>query len=164
MPATNKSINFAGQSFYIGIDVHKKSWAVTIRALNIELAHFSQAPNVDQLLWYLQTRFPEGNFFSAYEAGFCGTSFHYALCKAGIKNMIIHPADLPQSDKHRKNKTDLHDSRAVARYLEAGVLSGIHILPTDQQERRALYRPRVDLRFERWHLLFATMPLFMHVL
>ena len=142
MPTTNKSINFAGQSFYIGIDVHKKSWTVTIRALNIELAHFSQAPSVDQLSRYLQTRFPSGNFFSAYEAGFCGTSFHHALYKAGIKNMIIHPADLPQSDKHKKNKTDLHDSRAVARYLEAGVLSGIHIMPADQQERRALYRCR----------------------
>jgi transposase len=36
----------------------------------------------------------------------------------------------------------LHDSRAIARYLEAGLLSGIHIMPFDQQERRALFRCR----------------------
>jgi transposase len=56
--------------------------------------------------------------------------------------MIIHPADLPQTDKQKKTKTDLHDSRAIARYLEAGLLSSIHIMPADQQERRALYRCR----------------------
>jgi len=26
--------DFGGQKFYIGIDVHKKSWAVTVRSLN----------------------------------------------------------------------------------------------------------------------------------
>jgi transposase len=143
MPSTiNKSIDFTGQSFYIGIDVHKKSWTVTVRTLNLEVSHFSQQPDVTQLARFLQNRYSGGNFFSAYEAGFCGTSLHHALYKAGIKNIIIHPADLPESDKHKKNKTDLHDSRAVARYLEAGVLSGIHIMPRDQQERRSLSRLR----------------------
>lgn len=143
MPITiNKSIDFTGQGFYIGIDVHKKSWTITVRTLHLEVSHFSQQPDVDQLARFLQKRYPGGNFFSAYEAGFCGTSLHHALCKSGIKNIIIHPADLPESDKHKKNKNDLHDSRAVARYLEAGVLSGIHIMPCDQQERRSLSRLR----------------------
>lgn len=143
MPTTiNKTTDFAGQSFYIGIDVHKKSWTVTVRTLDIEVAHFTTTPDVRNLARFLYKRYPGGNFFSAYEAGFCGTSPHVALCKAGIENIIIHPADLPQTDKHKKNKTDLHDSRTIARYLEAGVLSGIHIMPVDQQERRALYRCR----------------------
>lgn len=142
MPVTTKFTDFSGQSFYIGIDVHKKSWTVTVRALNIELVHFSQASDAVQLSHYLHKRYPGGSFFSAYEAGFCGTSHHHALCAAGIKNIIIHAADLPESDKEKKNKTDLHDSRAVAKYLEGGVLSGIHIMPLDQQERRSLYRCR----------------------
>ena len=29
-------IDFNGQKFYVGLDVHKKSWAVTIRSLGIE--------------------------------------------------------------------------------------------------------------------------------
>ena len=142
MPVTSKFTDFSGQCFYIGIDVHKKSWSVTIRALNIELVHFSQAADAHQLSRYVHERFPGGRFFSAYEAGFCGTSHHHALCKAGIENIILHPADLPESDKERKTKTDVHDSRAIAKYLESGILSGIHIMPVDQQERRSLFRFR----------------------
>jgi len=143
MPSTtNKITNFEGQRFYIGIDVHKKSWTVTIRSMHLELGHFSQLPNAEPLARYLHSHFPGGRFLSAYEAGFCGTSPHHALCNSGIQNIIIHPADLPQSDKQKNNKTDLHDSRAIARYLEGGMLSGIHIMPKDQQERRGLYRCR----------------------
>lgn len=142
MPTTNKSINFSGQSFYIGLDVHKKSWTVTVRTLSLEVAHFTQKPDAGLLVGYLIKRYPEGRFISAYEAGFCGTSIHSALCKAGISNIIIHPGDLPQTDKLRNNKTDLHDSRAIARYLEVGVLKGIHVMPVEQQERRSLFRCR----------------------
>jgi transposase len=142
MPVTTKFTDFSGQSFYIGIDVHKKSWAVTVRSLNIELVHFSQAPDPVQLSHYLHKRYPGGRFVSAYEAGFCRTSHHHGLCREGIKNIIIHPADLPESDKEKKNKTDLHDSRAVAKYLESGILNGIHVMPVGQQEQRSLYRCR----------------------
>jgi transposase len=142
MPTITKSTDFKEQAFYIGIDVHKKSWTITVRTLDIEVGHFSQEPGASQLARYLDSRYPNAKFFSAYEAGFCGTSAHHDLCKVGIHNMIIHPADLPQTDKQKKTKTDLHDSRAIARYLEAGLLTGIHIMPADQQERRALYRCR----------------------
>ena len=87
---TNKSTNFNGQTFYVGLDVHKKSWTVTVRTLGLEIAHFSQSPDVLQLSRYLNTRYPGGHFVSAYEAGFCGTTHHHALCKAGIENIIIH--------------------------------------------------------------------------
>ena len=142
MPVTSKFTDFSGQSFYVGLDVHKKSWTITVRALNIELSHFTQAPDAMQLAHYLHNHYPGGRFFSAYEAGFCGTSHHDALCRAGIRNIIIHPADLPESDKEKKNKTDLHDSRAVAKYLESGVLRGIYVMPVEQQEQRSLYRCR----------------------
>ena len=139
---TNKSTNFAGQTFYVGLDVHKKSWTVTIRTLGLEVAHFSQAPDPNHLARYLKSRYPGGQFVSAYEAGFCGTGHHHGLHKAGIENIIIHAADLPQTDKQKKDKTDLHDSRAIARYLEKGLLKCIYIMAADQQERRALYRLR----------------------
>lgn len=138
----NKSTNFMGQTFFIGLDVHKKSWSVNIRTLGLQVAQFVQDPNPQQLVRYLENRFPNGDFHSAYEAGFCGTYIHNSLCQAGIKNIIVHPADLPQTDKQKKNKTDLHDSNAIARYLEAGLLNSIYVMPTDQQQRRALYRLR----------------------
>jgi transposase len=144
MPTTKlqKSIDFRGQNFFIGIDVHKKSWSVTIRSLNLLLEHFSQPPSPKNLLTHLKNRFPGGQYYSAYEAGFCGTGIHEQLCKLGIQNIIVHPGDVPSTDKMKKNKTDIHDSRSIAYNLEKGNLHGIHIMEKEQQELRALYRLR----------------------
>ncbi len=129
-------------NFYIGLDVHKKSWSVTIRTLGLEVAHFTQKPNPSQLLGYLKKNFPEGQYFCAYEAGFSGTSLHFALNNLGIQNIVVNAADIPQTNKQKNSKTDLHDSRSIAKYLEKGLLSGIHVLSIEQQEIRALFRCR----------------------
>src|SRR5277367_3952376 len=144
MPRTNlqKTDDFDGQIFYLGLDVHKKSWAVTIRSLGIEVSHFTQPPGAEALNSYLQREFPGGRYYSAYEAGFCGTGIHEQLCQLGIKNILVHAADIPSTDKQKKNKTDLHDSRAIASHLERGNLQGIHILTQEQQELRSLFRLR----------------------
>jgi transposase len=138
----NKTTDFTGQSFYIGLDVHKKSWSVTVRTCGLEVGHFTQSADADQLSRYLHNRYPGADFISVYEAGFCGTTPHFNLQKAGIQNIIINPADLPQSDKQQNNKNDVQDSRAMARYLEAGALQGIYILANEQQELRSLFRLR----------------------
>ena len=144
MPRTNlqKQNDFSGQNFYVGLDVHKKSWYVTIRSLGIQVGHFSQPPGAEALYNYLQHNFPGGIYHSAYEAGFCGTYAHEELCRLGIKNILLHAADIPVTDKQKKNKTDLRDSRAIADHLERGNLKGIHVLSRDQQELRGLFRLR----------------------
>jgi transposase len=138
----NKVILRENDDYYIGLDVHKNSWTVTVRTLGLEVAHFTQAPDAIKLSQYLQNKFPAERYFSAYEAGFSGTSSHYALCQLGISNIIVNPADIPQTDKQKKNKNDLHDSRSIARYLEKGLLSAIYVMPPEQQERKALFRCR----------------------
>jgi transposase len=144
MLSTNlqNSIDFNGQNFYVGLDVHKKSWAVTIRSMGIQIAHFTQPPGADELAGYLQRNFPGGSYHSAYEAGFCGTGIHEQLCKLGINNIMVHAADIPSTDKQKKNKTDLHDSRAIAEHLQKGNLRGIHVLSRERQELRSLFRLR----------------------
>ena len=144
MPVTNfeNSIDFNGQKFYVGLDVHKKSWTVTVRSLGRQVAHFTQPPGAHTLAGTLKNKFPGGDFYSAYEAGFCGTTHHEMLCRLGIKNIIIHPADMPTTDKQKKNKTDTHDSRAIAEHLEKNTLRGIHVLTRQQQELRSLFRLR----------------------
>jgi transposase len=137
-----KQNDFTGQDFYVGLDVHKQSWYVTIRSLGIEVGHFTQEPGAAALHHYLQRNFPRGRYHSAYEAGFCGTKAHEELCKAGIDNIIVHAADVPCTDKQKKNKTDLHDSRAIADHLERGNLHGIYVLSQEQQELRSLFRLR----------------------
>ncbi|MFI5152197.1 MAG: IS110 family transposase [Chitinophagales bacterium] len=137
-----QSVDFSGQKFYLGLDVHKKSWSVTVRSLNLHLEHFTQPPSPKTLLAHLKHKFPGGNYYSAYEAGFCGTGIHEQLCKLGIDNIIVHPGDIPSTDKENKNKTDIHDSRSIAYNLERGNLHGIYIMDKKQQELRALCRLR----------------------
>lgn len=144
MPSTNlrNCIDFNGQKFYVGLDVHKKSWSVTVRSLERQVAYFTQPPSAEALAKTLKAKFPGGVFYSAYEAGFCGTVAHEQLCKYGISNIVVHPGDIPSTDKQKKNKTDLHDSRMIAENLEKRNLRGIYILSREQQELRSLYRLR----------------------
>lgn len=146
MPITNFQhfADYSNQDFYIGIDVHKKSWTVTIRSLNLQLGFFTQPPCPNTLAAHLKKKFPGGNYFSVYEAGFFGTTIHDQLCSLGIHNIIVHPGDIPTTDKQKKTKTDLHDSRSLAGYLEKNNLKGIYVLPREQQELRSLFRLRIS--------------------
>ncbi len=134
--------DFEGQKFYIGIDVNKNSWSATIRSLNLHLEHFSQPPSARVLINHLHKKYPGGEYYSAYEAGFCGTGIHEKLCREGVRNIIVHAADIPFTDKQNKNKTDIRDSRSIAFHLEKGNLHGIYIMPRDRQELRSLFRFR----------------------
>jgi transposase len=134
--------DFRGQKIYVGIDVHKNSWSITIRSLNLHIEHFSQPPCAKLLVNHLHKKYPGAEYYSAYEAGFCGTGIHEELCKAGINNIIVHAADIPSTDKQNKNKTDIRDSRAIAFHLEKGNLHGIYIMPREWQELRSLFRFR----------------------
>src|SRR6185437_17162965 len=100
MPNSNfqKTIDFESQNFYVGLDVHKKSWTVTVRSLGRQVAHFNQPPDAGSLVSTLRNKFPGGDFHSAYEAGFCGTVHHELLVRAGINNIIVHAADIPCTD------------------------------------------------------------------
>jgi transposase len=88
MPTTKlqNSNDFRGQSFFIGIDVHKNSWSVTVRSLNLFIEHFSQPPSAMVLINYLHKKYPGGEYHSAYEAGFCETGQEiHILIKCKIK-------------------------------------------------------------------------------
>ena len=139
------TISFKGHNIYVGIDVHLKNWKVTIRMENGFSKTFSQNPSEKLLSAYLQKNFPEGNYLSAYEAGFCGFSIHRELEKHGIKNIVLNPADIPTTDKERKQKEDKRDSRKIAKSLLNGDLNGIYIPKKSTEELRSLVRYRKTL-------------------
>jgi transposase len=140
-----KKIDFKGKDLFIGLDVHKKSWSVTILVGGIEHRTFTQPPDPRTLYNYLQKMFPGGTYYSAYEAGFCGYGIHRALNDVGIKNIVINAADIPASQKEQLQKRDPVDSRKIARALEKGLLRAIHIFDRDMEELRSLNRTRFYL-------------------
>jgi len=140
-----KKIDFTGKNLFIGLDVHKKSWSVTILVEGMEHRTFTQPPDPQTLYNYLQKMFPGGTYFSAYEAGFCGYGIHRELNALGIKNIVINAADIPSSQKDQLQKRDPVDSRKIARALEKGLLRAIHIFDRDMEELRSLNRTRFYL-------------------
>ncbi|MFZ1291919.1 MAG: IS110 family transposase [Melioribacteraceae bacterium] len=145
MKTQNSNLDFSNQDFYLGIDVHKNSWNVSIRSNNIKLKTFSMNPKPIELVNYMNKHYPNGNYFSVYEAGFCGFSAHRFLSDNGINNIIVSPTNLPSSSKERLSKTDKVDSGKLARFLESKSIKGIYIPSFFQQELRSLSRLRFQL-------------------
>ena len=141
----NNKPDFSSQNFYLGIDVHKKSWSIGIISNNNLLKRFSMNPDPKILSEYMHRNYPGGNYFSVYEAGFSGYWIDRALKETGINNIIVNPADIPTKNKERIRKTDKIDARKLARELSNQQLEGIYIPGQLQEELRSLSRLRNQL-------------------
>ena len=137
-----QSIDYTSQDFFLGIDVHKKDWKVTVRTNGMELKTFSMDPLPEQLYGYMHKRYPGGNYISVYEAGFCGYWIDRELKRYGFNNIVINPADVPTTQKEKSTKTDKVDSRKLARELENRSLKGIYVPEEFHQQLRSLCRLR----------------------
>lgn len=140
-----RTLDFTNEPIYVGIDVHKKSWNVSIMLNGITHKTFSQPPKPDILNNYLHKNFPGGDYFCAYEAGFCGFWIQHDLEKKGVKCIIINPADVPTKHKEKNNKTDKVDSRKIARSLQNNELEPIYVPSRQSLEDRSLVRFRYNI-------------------
>lgn len=135
-------LDFAGQPIYVGLDVHKKSWSISILTEHNEHKTFSQPPDVAVLMNYLHRTFPGASYHTVYEAGFCGFWIHDQLKAAGAQNMVVNPADVPTNNKERRRKTDHVDCRKLAKRLRSQELTGIYVPSRERTEDRYLLRTR----------------------
>ncbi len=60
--------NFTGQTFFIGLDVHKKQWTVAIRTQGIQGQRMSMNPSPNELKRFLDRNYPGGTYQSVYES------------------------------------------------------------------------------------------------
>ena len=97
-------LNFEGQQIYVGMDVHKKSWSISILTDKFEHKTFSQPPEVGTLVNYLKRNFPGASYKSVYEAGYCGFWIHDRLQEHGVQCLVVNPADVPTKDKSEQSK------------------------------------------------------------
>jgi transposase len=127
------------------MDVHKKSWSVSIHTEQFEHKTFTQPPEVEKLTHYLQRTFPGATYHTVYEAGFSGFWLHDQLREKGINCMVVNPADVPTKDKERAGKTDRVDCRKLARGLRNGEIKGIYVPSRVKVEDRSLVRTRQSM-------------------
>ena len=135
-----KKLDFSGQKIFCGLDVHKKSWKVSIRTDQMELKTFSQEPSVTTLDNFLKKNYPSATYKIVYEAGFCGYGYQRAFKEKGIDCIIVNPADVPTMDKEKQRKSDPVDCRKLSKTLSDNSLSGIFVPGIVQQDDRCIIR------------------------
>ena len=133
-------ISFKGQNIYIGIDVHLMSWSVTILSETSILKQMRLGADPEGLHRFLISHYPEAEFYSVYEAGFCGFWIHERLTALGIHNIVVNPADVPTMNSEKLRKTDAVDSKKLAVGLRAKQLKGIYTPDSEALEIRSLIR------------------------
>lgn len=139
------NFNFKNQNVYVGIDVHKQNWQVSISmAGGYEENYRMSSGNINELVTHLRSKYPGGSYYSVYESGFSGYSTHRALEKQGIKNIIVNAADVPTMQKEKVNKTDAVDSNKLSKALMKGMLTPLYVPTEDEESLREMYRHRED--------------------
>ena len=134
--------DFTGQTIYVGMDVHLKKWNITLYHEQQYLRKFQQESNPQTLIRHLTNHFPNAHFKLAYEAGFCGFWIQREFAQAGMECMVVNAADVPQTDKGMKTKTDTTDSRRMGQAHSGGMRKPIHVPSEETETERQLVRYR----------------------
>lgn len=134
-----------GQHVYVGIDSHKTSWKVCIIAGENVHKPFSQNPDPATLLSSLQRKFPAATYHLAYEAGFAGNWIARWFIERLIDCIVVNPADIPTTNKDRRQKTDTRDCRKIAESLVNGSLTPLYVPSQQAEDDRQFVRARAAL-------------------
>jgi len=67
MKIQNRTPDFAGQHIYVGLDIGKKSWKVSILTEELEHKTYTQPPEAEVLINYLRRQFPGASYHCVYE-------------------------------------------------------------------------------------------------
>lgn len=141
-----------GNVIFVGIDVHKRNYAVVAVADGMRPIKFGNLPaDPAHLIAFLRRKFPEAKLKTAYEAGFSGFVLHRALAAAGIENLVVNPASIEVA-ANDKVKTDRRDAAKIADELMRGKLVSVRIPTLEEEHARLLTRTRAQLMAKKTSL------------
>jgi transposase len=131
------------QSFTLGIDVHKNSYAVALRSENGSVWTCSGPANASWILQMIQRESLRVHTV-VYEAGPTGFSTARAFHDAGIRCVVVAPAQILRPATLGA-KTDRLDCQRLAELASHGMVHPIAIPTLDEESKRDLVRRRHDL-------------------
>lgn len=137
-------VDYTGKTIYLGIDVHKKTYSMSVICDGILVKRDTIAASPQKLLNYLSRGFKGAEVKSAYEAGFCGFYLHRFLVDHGIDNIVVHAASIEISARDAV-KTDKRDSLKIATQLSDRRLTCVYIPSVEREDKRNLTRLREAL-------------------
>lgn len=146
MTKLNKTLDFTDRQIFVGIDVHKRTWSVTLFCDSTYLRTFSLPPSVDAIRTFLTREFPGANYLCGYESGFSGFWIQRKFEQNGIHCHVLHAADIPVTNKGKLNKRDSVDSFRIAQALAQNSSNPIYIPDPEIESHRMLLRYRERLQ------------------
>ena len=135
------------EDLFVGIDLHKDRWHVTIRTMDLELFSAS-IPGTWEALQRVLARYPGHALQAVYEAGYFGFRLHDRLVDHGIPCIVTPPSLVPQEYGNRV-KTDRRDSRKLAHLLAKGLLKRVWVPSEEELFHRQVIRRRRQLVRDR---------------
>ncbi len=160
--------NRGGKDVFVGVDLHRKFWQVTIRTAEWEGKGYTVPPRWEALRSLLETYSPD-RIKVVYEAGYFGFGLYDQIMEWGGECVVTPPSLIPREYGNRV-KTDKKDSRKLADLLCRGLLKAVWVPPVEQRghrqvlrTRRQLVRARVDVQlrikaFLRFHGIELSEP------
>lgn len=143
-----KGSKFEGKVVFVGLDVHKKTYAVVGVCDGVVVKKATVPASPEALSSTLFRAFPGAKIHSAYEAGFSGFVLHRYLVKQGICNIVVNPASILTRSNDRV-KTDKRDALAIAQQLAVGLLKAVYVPDEGEELARSLSREREQLIRDR---------------
>lgn len=134
-----REVSFEGP-VWVGVDVHKKTYAVAIRDSRGTVKSFCMEADDEGLLAKLQ-RLPNQIAKVVYEAGPCGYHLYRTLRAAGLPALVAAPSRIPRPVT-RSAKTDSLDCRKLAEYAARDMLVPVFVPEEQEAGVRTLQRRR----------------------
>jgi transposase len=138
-----KKVDFDGKACWIGVDVHKSSYAVAILDEDGQRLEFSTKAEPKKLLLQLVQM---GVHIKAltYESGPTGYGLAWACQESGISVVVAAPSRIPRPIS-KTGKTDRLDSRKLVEFLARDMLKGIAVPSREEFALREMERARQRL-------------------
>jgi transposase len=126
---------------FAGLDVDKKSIAVTFANHQGHLRSLKMPYNVEHLVNYVRKHFAEDRVVFAYEAGPTGYGVYDGLAAQAYRCLVAAPSMIPKAPG-RRVKTNRLDSRLLSESLRGGQLKSIRVPSPVYRELRHLTQLR----------------------
>jgi len=140
-PTPKLSIIPRDYDIFGGLDVDKKSMAVTFTDHGTMRKSHKLPYSASQLLNYTRKHFPGQRVAFVYEAGPTGFGLHDELTAAHHPCLVVSPSMVPTAPGQRV-KTNRLDSNKLSEGLRGGQLRSIHVPTTSYRELRHLVQLR----------------------
>jgi transposase len=135
--------NFVPREFEIfgGLDVDKKSMAITFMSHQGIIQSFSVPNRAEHLLSYVNKHFSGKKIAFAYEAGPTGWGLYDRLTAEGHLCVVAAPSMIPKVPGQRV-KTNRLDSHRLSEHLRGGQLKSVHVPTGSYRQLRQLVQLR----------------------